>query len=84
MLFQRNCEPLREYGRPVYTLTHVDDIFKLAGNNHVSTINDDDILTLVFSGSRWFVMKIPSGKKLDWEVIEQEGREFHAFWDRYV
>mmetsp|Transcript_20106 Transcript_20106/g.36329 ORF Transcript_20106/g.36329 Transcript_20106/m.36329 type:complete len:387 (-) Transcript_20106:335-1495(-) len=82
MLFKRNCEPLLEYGRPVYTLTHVDDIFKLVDKNQVSTIKDDDILALVFSGSRWFAIKIPSGKKLDGEVIEQQGREYHAFWDR--
>ena len=84
MLFKRNCEPLLEYGRPVYTLTNVDDIFKLVDKNQVSTIKDDDILALVFSGSRWFAIKIPSGKKLDGEVIEQQGREYHAFWDRYV
>lgn len=62
LLHKHNCEPLREYGRPVYALTNYDSFFASAEENEVADISDDDLLVLVFSGARWFVMKFDGEK----------------------
>mmetsp|Transcript_33482 Transcript_33482/g.61658 ORF Transcript_33482/g.61658 Transcript_33482/m.61658 type:complete len:435 (-) Transcript_33482:113-1417(-) len=82
MIYESNCKPLIEYGRPVYALTSYHDALKEEFKNEVTTIEDDDILALIFTGSRWFVMQFSAAKRLDQDYMERRGNEFHAFWDR--
>ena len=53
--------------------------FKL--NNGLTTINEDDIVILEFTGSRWVGIKIEQGiSMLDNEELLLRELEFHSFW----
>mmetsp|Transcript_8257 Transcript_8257/g.17580 ORF Transcript_8257/g.17580 Transcript_8257/m.17580 type:complete len:512 (+) Transcript_8257:1-1536(+) len=60
------------YDRPVYTY--------LKGLN--VSVEDQDILTLLYAGSRWFGMVFEDGKIRDQSYWLQYGKEFHAFWEK--
>lgn len=78
-----DCKPLLEYGRPVYTLLHIDDLFKNPTMNSANvTFRDEDFFSLVYSGSRWFGARIVNGTNQSPEFLESYAAEFHAFWDR--
>ena len=78
ILYNRQCKHLHEYGRPAYTLQHTGDILNY-------NIQDEDIVNLVFSGSRWFAIKIEGGRKFgiqaSLDAMEVRGVEYHAFWE---
>jgi hypothetical protein len=53
--------------------------FKL--NNGLTAINEDDIVLLEFTGSRWVGIKIKQGiTTLDNEELLLRELEFHSFW----
>ena len=53
--------------------------FKL--NNGLTAINEDDIVLLEFTGSRWVGIKIKQGiTMLDNEELLLRELDFHAFW----
>lgn len=79
VIYRDTCEPVHLYGRSVYTLTHMDAMHKFA--NNFTTVHDDDLLLLIYSGSRWFGTKLRGGKNWTIDQIEQKGNEYHAFWD---
>ena len=81
LLHNADCEVLYSYDRPVYTLTHIDDAFKMISVNDVLTLQDADLVNLVFAGSRWFIMRLVGGRNLTLNELQQLGSEFHAFWD---
>lgn len=75
-----DCEPLLEYNRPVYQLSHESDVFKTS--NNVVTASNDDIIYLVYSGSRWFGIVVKGGANMTIDQAVNIAEEFHAFWDR--
>ncbi|KAL9178938.1 hypothetical protein ACHAXT_011911 [Thalassiosira profunda] len=83
LMLRPDCSPLVAYGRPVYTLTNIDDEHRVGtGNDANITIGDSDEINLVYSGSRWFGAFIVDGKTMPLEFKLQFAREYHAFWDR--
>mmetsp|Transcript_7622 Transcript_7622/g.16602 ORF Transcript_7622/g.16602 Transcript_7622/m.16602 type:complete len:508 (+) Transcript_7622:542-2065(+) len=81
IIYHEDCEPVQEYGRPVYALIQSDDVRNVTEAN-MYNVSQDDLITLVFSGSRWFVHNIRSGKNVSFEDREKFAKEYHAFWDR--
>lgn len=71
MLFQ-------EYSRPVYTYIGGDE-----DEDKDIELAEDDILILMYSGSRWFGMWFSS---TEWGALMEDFKtfiaEFHAFWNR--
>lgn len=80
VVYSRDCETVRAYGRPVYALTRIDHAYKIA--NGVTTLHDDDMVYLMFAGSRWIVILYKGGKSQSLDDLKQQALESHPFWDR--
>lgn len=91
----KNCETfVHEYERPIYTLLGERNITgDIAIPETLQSLNEQlredmkydllgDRLSIIYTGSRWFVMVIEGGKKMSMDMLEGMGSEFHAFWDR--
>ncbi|KAL7549894.1 hypothetical protein ACHAWF_013153 [Thalassiosira exigua] len=81
LVYTSDCHPLLEYGRPVYSLVnHLDDAWSLPHN--ITGIHEDDLIDLIYSGSRWLVVNIKGGKNYTPGALEYKSLEYHAFWDK--
>ncbi|KAL7539202.1 hypothetical protein ACHAXR_009093 [Thalassiosira sp. AJA248-18] len=73
-LVNNDCKHLLEYRRPIYTLTNLDNIYKIDNDLQI-VLQPDDMW------SRWRAANFRRGKTLGIDAIEAIGREFHGFWD---
>jgi len=74
--YTRQCEFIHEYGRPVYTLDHINNV-----TGAPIDVYNDDRLSLVYSGSRWLGMKIGGSQNISTDQLGGFSSDFHAFWD---
>eukprot|EP00580_Thalassiosira_gravida_P005882 CAMPEP_0201654886 /NCGR_PEP_ID=MMETSP0493-20130528/45732_1 /ASSEMBLY_ACC=CAM_ASM_000838 /TAXON_ID=420259 /ORGANISM="Thalassiosira gravida, Strain GMp14c1" /LENGTH=425 /DNA_ID=CAMNT_0048131459 /DNA_START=779 /DNA_END=2056 /DNA_ORIENTATION=- len=78
--YSRDCGYLLEYDRPLYTLRN-DETYTFTNDTEEAVLNEEDIVNLVFTGSRWFARRYIGGKKLTPDQVEYRAIEYHAFWD---
>ena len=71
-MYDENCKPLKEYGRPVYAL-------EKAVKEDGSIINDK--VALIYSGSRWLGTVKPGAANLTTEEVRILREDYHAFWN---
>ena len=78
-LFNSKCGYLMEHGRPVYNLHEIDDFSYI--NASAVAVTDNDVVNIIYSGSRWMIATLPGGKLMNGTAIENRASEYHAFWD---
>ena len=72
IMYDENCKPLKEYGRPVYAL-------EKAVKEDGSIINDK--VALIYSGSRWLGTVKAGAANLTTEEVRILREDYHAFWN---
>jgi len=85
-MFDENCKPLKEYGRPVYALENAvtEDgsiINNLEDKQLPFDVFNNDKVALIYSGSRWLGTVKPGAANLTTEEIRLLREDYHAFWN---
>ena len=75
-MFDESCNPLNEYGRPIYGLNNLTN----ASSDELPFEADTaiDKMALIFSGSRWLLIRKEGAGNLTTEELKELRSDYHA------